>query len=92
MKHHQDGIGGVDHGDQYCKMGAGFASKSYYKKWYKQLFFDICDFMILHSFFAWNNSTSNAPEWRKVKKDKSYVTVAHELINYQVTQSDLGEL
>ena len=43
-------------------------------------------------FFAWNMSTSDVPQLRKVKKDKFYMAVAQELVHYQVNQSDLGEL
>ena len=44
----------VDRGDQYRELGADFASKSHYKKWYKKAFFAVLDFMLLNSFFAWN--------------------------------------
>ena len=50
LERYQEGKGAVDHGDQYHEMGAGFASKSNYKKWYKRVFFGICDFMLLNSF------------------------------------------
>ena len=56
------------------------------------LAFGICDFMILNSFFTWNLSTHDVSQWRMVKKDKFYAVLAQELVDYQVTQSDLGEL
>ena len=60
LKQYQDGIGGVDYGDQYQEIGAGFASKSHYKKWHKHVFFGICDFMLLNSYFAWNMSLTDS--------------------------------
>ena len=42
------------HGDQNQEKEAGFALKSHYKKWYKNVFFGICDFMLLNYYFAWN--------------------------------------
>ena len=85
LKHYQDGMRGVNHGNQYREIRARFASKSYYKKWYKRVFFGICDFMIPNSLFAWNISTSDVPQWRMVKKDNFYAAVAQQLIDYQVT-------
>ena len=52
LKRYQDSMGGVNHWDQCHEMGAGFASRSHDKKWYKGVFFGICDLMILNSFFA----------------------------------------
>ena len=47
LKHYHDGMGGANHVGQHFEMGAGFASKSHYKKWYKQVFFSICKEMRL---------------------------------------------
>ena len=57
LKNYQEGMGGVDRGDQYREHGAAFASKAHFKKWYKKSYFAIADFMTLNSFFAWNMST-----------------------------------
>ena len=49
-------------------------------------------FGILNSLFALKNSTSDVPQWRMAKKDKFYLALTQEFIDYKVTQSDLGEL
>ena len=53
------------------------------------MFCGICN---LNLFFAWNISTIDVPHSRMVKRNKFYAAVAQELIDYQVTQSGLGEL
>ena len=60
LNHYQDGMGGVNHGDQYHETVAGFASKSHYKKWYKQPFL-VFKIFILNSFSASNIFTSDIP-------------------------------
>ena len=37
MRAYQQGMSGVDRCDQYWEQGGGFASKSHYKKWYKNI-------------------------------------------------------
>ena len=44
----------VDGCDQYQLCGAGFASKSCYKTWYKKAYMAILHFMVIYAFFAWN--------------------------------------
>ena len=80
LKQYQDGMGGVDHGDQYREIGLDFASKSYCKKWYKHVFFRICDFMLLNSYFAWNMSLtdSNVKGQHHMKKDQFYAAIAED--------------
>ena len=48
LKKYQHGMGGVDHGDEYQEIGAGFASKL------SAIIGGICHLMLLNSYFAWN--------------------------------------
>ena len=59
------------------------------KKLLKQVFFGICDFMILNSYFACNVSTTDISQWRMVKKQQFHATVVQKLLEYQVTQAEL---
>ena len=41
---YQKNMDGVNCGDQYRVMGAGFANVALFKRWYKKAFLGICDF------------------------------------------------
>ena len=49
---YQQGMGGVDRGDQHRVVGAGFANVAHFKKWYKNTFLAIADFSLLQAFTA----------------------------------------
>ena len=82
LKCYQEGMDGVDRGDQYRECGGGFAKKAHYKKWYKKAYFAVLDFMLLNGFFAWNMSAKEDPnlERMKVKKSAFYAAVVEEMI------------
>ena len=83
LKLYQEGMDAVDRGDQYRELGAGFASKSHYKKWYKKAFFAVLDFMLLNSFFAWNMATMTHNSGKYVvTKNEYYAVIAEEMIAY----------
>ena len=81
---YQQGMGGVDRGDQYRELGAGFTTKAHFKKWYKKAFFAVLDFMTLNSFFAWNMAAENPILNRfPLKKHEYYSALAEELCRYK---------
>ncbi len=82
LKAYQDGMDGVDRSDQYRERGAGFASKSHYKKWYKKSYFAVLDFMLLNAFFAWNMSAEEVDGRFKLKRSEFYAAYSEELIAF----------
>ena len=59
LQRYQEGMNGVDRGDQSRECGAGFAAKAHYKKWYKKGDMAVQDFMLLNSFYAWNMAAAD---------------------------------
>jgi len=84
LRMYQMHMDGVDRADQYREMGAGFATKGHFKKWYKKAYFAVMDFMLLNSFFAWNMSVAENPTMGrlKLKKWQFYSVVAHEMMTF----------
>ena len=81
---YQQNMGGVDRGDQTRLMGAGFATKAHYKKWYKKAFFAILDFMLLNSFTAWNMAVAEGDSTKyEMLKWEYYAYIAEELCSYK---------
>ena len=81
LKCYHEGMGGVDRGDQYQELGAGFALKAHYKKWYKKAYFFVLDFMTLNAFLAWNLSAEDPIHNRfKLEKFQFYAALAKEMI------------
>ena len=92
LKYYQEGMGGVDRGDQYRELGAGFATKAHYKKWYKKAFFAVLDFMLLNSFFAWNMAAEDPVLNRfRLPKDKYYAALAEEMCLYKDDGNNLDD-
>ena len=85
---YQQGMGGVDRGDQHRVVGAGFANVAHFKKWYKKAFFGIADFCLLQAFTAWNLSIdardrkSSESKRKKIVKWEFYSVMAEEMMNY----------
>ena len=83
LRAYQEGMDAVDRGDQYREMGAGFASKSHYKKWYKKAVFAVYDFMLLNSFFAWNMAAEDPSLKRfKIKKHLFCAALLKEMLAF----------
>ena len=85
---YQQGMGGVDRGDQHRVVGAGFANVAHFKKWYKKAFFGIADFCLLQAFTAWNLSIdasdrrSSESRRKKIVKWEFYSVMAEEMMSY----------
>ena len=87
---YQKGMGGVDRGDQCRLMGAGFAKKAHYKKWYKKSFFAILDFMLLNGYIAWNMAAAaeNGDNKYDLPKWEFYAFVAEQLLGFDDDDDD----
>ena len=91
LRRYQEGMDGVDRGDQSRECGAGFAAKAYYKKWYKKGDLAVQDFMILNSFYAWNMAAED-PSLKRMKLSLwgYYAVAAEEMIVYEDTEFASG--
>ena len=93
LKLYYEYMGSVDCVNQCREVGRGFAAKLHYKKWYKQTFFALLNFMLLNGWFRWNMGVEELPEeCCKVKKYKFYATVVEEMLMYVVNKNNLQDL
>ena len=84
LQMYQKYMDGVDRGDQIREIGAGFARKAHYKKWYKRAYFAVLDFMMLNGMFSWNMPVVSEPSLGrlKLKKWQFHAAVATEMMNF----------
>ena len=91
LRRHQEGMDGVDRGDQSRECGAGFAAKAHYKKWYKKGDMAVQDFMLLNSFYAWNMAAADPSlNCMKLTSWEYYAVAAEEMIVYEDTEFTSG--
>jgi len=91
-KYYVEGMGAVDRLDQRNKVAGGFARRSHYHKWYKQVHLGIMDFMTNQGEIGWNMSALDPLLKRnKVSTAHFQISLFSDMIHF-VDQSEGNDL